>query len=214
MSAEPDRRDRARAAADQHRRRPATRARRSPRPAPGAPITDDLEHDRDQRVGRRALLRVVDEHAPQRAHRGRQLGERRSRRPARRRRPARPCSRRPRRPRPARSAPAGARPRPSRSTRVWPSRSISRPCATAPNALARPNAPTTTPARWRTSRVVSRASSRIASPNMPIGIEPSVESTSGARAPGRRSSARVAAQALQGAPSSVSSARLRSGPPP
>ena len=37
--------------------------------------------------------------------------------------------------------------------------------------------------------VVSRASSRIASPNIPIGIAPIAEATTGARASGRRSSA-------------------------
>ena len=101
----------------------------------------------------------------------------------------------------------------TRSTRGCPSRSISRPWATAPNALASPKAATTRPAEAN-EPVVSRASSRIASPNIPIGSAPSAEATSGARASGRRSSARVAAQALQGAPSSVSRARLRSGPPP
>jgi hypothetical protein len=76
-----------------------------------------------------------------------------------------------------------------RSTRVCPSRSISRPCATAPSAFASPNAPTTRPA-CANEPVVSWASSRIDRPNMPIGIDPAVERISGARAPGSPTSAR------------------------
>ena len=75
-----------------------------------------------------------------------------------------------------------------RSTRVCPSRSISRPCATAPSALPIPNAPTTRPATAN-EPVASCASSRIARPNMPIGIEPTAEAITGRRAPGRASSA-------------------------
>jgi hypothetical protein len=55
--------------------------------------------------------------------------------------------------------------------------------------LAKPNAATTRPASAN-EPVVSRASSRIESPNMPIGSEPTVELNSGARASGRRSSSR------------------------
>ena len=59
----------------------------------------------------------------------------------------------------------------------------------APSALATLNAPTTRPASAN-EPVTSRASSRIASPNMPIGIEPAVDRTTGARTPGIASSAR------------------------
>ena len=75
-----------------------------------------------------------------------------------------------------------------RSTRVCPTRSISRPWATAPNAFARPNAPATRPASAN-EPVASRASSRIARPNMPIGIEPSTDASTGPRAPGSASRA-------------------------
>jgi hypothetical protein len=77
----------------------------------------------------------------------------------------------------------------ARSTRVWPRRSMSRPCATAPSALAALNAPTTRPASAN-EPVASRASSRIPRPNIPIGIDPRADRTTGARAPGRASSAR------------------------
>ena len=76
-----------------------------------------------------------------------------------------------------------------RSTRVCPSRSISRPWAIAPNALASPKAATTRPASAN-EPVVSRASSRIPSPNMPIGSTPTSEVRSGSRASCRRSSSR------------------------
>ena len=75
----------------------------------------------------------------------------------------------------------------TRRTRGCPSRSISRPWATAPSALASPKAATTRPAEAN-EPVVSRASSRIARPNIPIGRAPSAEAMSGARASGRRSS--------------------------
>ena len=74
-----------------------------------------------------------------------------------------------------------------RSTRVCPSRSISRPWATAPSALPIPNAPTTRPA-IANEPVKFCASSRIARPNMPIGIEPMAEAITGRRAPGSASS--------------------------
>ena len=66
---------------------------------------------------------------------------------------------------------------------------MSRPCATAPSALARLNAPTTRPATAN-EPVASWASSRIPRPNMPIGIDPAAERITGARAPGSASSAR------------------------
>jgi hypothetical protein len=77
----------------------------------------------------------------------------------------------------------------TRSTRVCPSRSMSRPCATAPSALASPKAATTRPASAN-DPVVSRASSRMPNPNIPIGRTPTSEVSSGIRASGRRSSSR------------------------
>ena len=76
-----------------------------------------------------------------------------------------------------------------RSTGPCPRRSISRPCATAPHALARLNAPSTRPASAN-DPVESRTSNRIPRPNMPIGIEPAIERSMGARAPGNARSAR------------------------
>ena len=76
----------------------------------------------------------------------------------------------------------------ARSTGGWPSRSINRPCATAPRALASPNAPATRPASAN-DPVASRASSRIARMYMPIGSDPSADATTGPRAPGTRSRA-------------------------
>ena len=75
-----------------------------------------------------------------------------------------------------------------RSTRVWPSRSISLPWATAPSALPIPHAPTTRSA-IANELVASCASSSTASPNIPIGIEPIAEAITGGRAPGSASSA-------------------------
>ena len=69
------------------------------------------------------------------------------------------------------------------STGPCPSRSISRPCATAPSALARPKPAATRPASAN-EPVVSRANSRIASTYMPIGIDPAVARISGTRTPG------------------------------
>ena len=66
---------------------------------------------------------------------------------------------------------------------------MSRPCATAPSALATLKAPTTRPASAN-EPVASRARSRIPRPNMPIGIDPAADRTTGARAPGSASSAR------------------------
>jgi hypothetical protein len=51
------------------------------------------------------------------------------------------------------------------------------------------NAPTIRPAS-ASEPVASRASSRIARPNMPIGIDPAIDRNTGARAPGNASSAR------------------------
>ena len=88
------------------------------------------------------------------------------------------------------AASAGTCPRAAaRSTRVCPSRSMSRPCATAPSAFARLKAPTTRPATAN-EPVASWASSRMPRPNMPIGIDPAADRITGARAPGRASSDR------------------------
>ena len=115
----------------------------------------DLEDDRHHRVGGLALLGVLDQRAPQRAHRRRDLRE------ASRRRTARTA------PAPRSGAPAfaaitsaaraGTCPAAAaRSTRVCPRRSMSRPCATAPSALARLKAPTTRPASRERARRVAR----------------------------------------------------------
>jgi hypothetical protein len=77
----------------------------------------------------------------------------------------------------------------ARRMRVCPYRSISRPCATAPTAFAMLNAPTMRPASAK-EPVASWTSSRIASPNIPIGIDAVAISTTGAPAPGIESSSR------------------------
>ena len=66
---------------------------------------------------------------------------------------------------------------------------MSRPCATAPSALASPKAPATRPASAN-EPVASRASSRMPMMYIPIGRQPRADATTGPRAPGRRSKAR------------------------